>query len=145
VKTLLVTLLTLLPSVAWGADGDSINGAEVTKGAYYSSAYVFCDTKVAASANTCAEFDLNASGRGMPSYTILSLESATSCAAGYQVTVNGHTTTGGTAHAWGVLNAADTSLRIDGPTHRFLAGVTVDTDCATTGLHANIVLYYRRY
>jgi hypothetical protein len=143
-KTLLTILFLLLPVSAWATDGDHINGAEVTRGSYSSSAFVFCDTKIEASDNVCAEFDLQASGRGMPDYIIVSLETATSCTAGYQITVNGATTTGGTAHAWGILNAAYTSLVITTPVHRFLSGVTVDAGCATTGLHANIVLYYER-
>ena len=146
-KTLLTVLLMLLPGVAWGADGDHIDGAEVTRGAYYSAAFVFCDKKLEASENACAEFDLQTAGRGMPDYIIFSIDSATNCTAGYQVTINGTTLTGGTAHAWGVVNSADSSLRIDGPVHRFIAGVTVDAGCdtAATGLTANMALHYRRY
>lgn len=144
-KTLLTILMLLLPSMAIAADGDAINGASVTKGSYSSSAWVFCDGKVEADANTCAEFDLQADGRGMPDYMIFSLDLATSCTAGYQVIINGHTTTGLAAtHAWGTLSAADTSLVITNPTHRFIAGVTTDAGCATTGLVVNLVLYYEK-
>jgi len=146
-KTLLTILLLLVPGVAWGTDGDSINGAETSLGSFGTAAFVFCDGKIAASADTCSEFDLQSSGRGMPDYVILSLDSANNCDAGYQVIVNGATTTGGTAHAWGTLDVTNTALVITTPTHRFLAGVTTDAGCDAsggTGLTVNMVLYFRK-
>jgi hypothetical protein len=146
-KTLLAILLLLFPVVAWATDGDPLNGAAVTRGSFEGVPFVFCDAKVEASANTCAEFDLQTAGRGMPDYILFSLDSATNCTAGYSVVVNGHTLTGLSGpHAWTTLNATNSAARIDGPVHRFIAGVTVDAGCdtAATGLTVNMILYFRK-
>ena len=147
---LLIALLLALPAYTLAADGDRItSGANTTvnadNGAYWSAAYIFCDGHVAADGDTCAEFDLNATGLGMPHHILFSLDLATSCTAGYQVVVNGHTTTALTAaHTWGTLNAADTALIINSPVHRFIAATTIDTGCATTGLTVNMTFFYAR-
>jgi hypothetical protein len=141
-KTLLMTLLLLLPGVSWAADGDPLNGASVTRGSYESAAFIFCDAKAAADDDVCAEFDLQTSGRGMPDYILLSLDSVAGCDAGYQVVIQGATTTAGTDQTWTTLNATNTSARIEGPVHRFLSGDTTDAGC--TDLTVNMVLHFRK-
>ena len=149
---LLVAALTL-PFSALAADGDAITDANTTtnqgNGAYWSTAYVFCDKKLAASPNTCAEFDLNAKGIGMPAAFVVSIDSHTNCDPGYDIDIRGTTLSGGTEqHLWGTINATTSSLQVTGPVHRFLVGTTTDAGCsvagANTGLTANIVLYYKR-
>jgi hypothetical protein len=141
-KTLLMTLMLLLPGVSWAADGDPLNGAAVTRGSYESAPFIFCDAKAAASDDVCDEFDLQATGRGMPDYMIFSLDSVAGCDAGYQVIIQGATTTAGTDHTWGTLDVTNTSLVITTPTHRFFSGDTTDAGC--TDLTVNLVLHFRK-
>ena len=140
-KTLLTLLATiLLAPAAWGADGDQLNGAEVTKGTYSSRTVIFCDTKTSAS-STCDEFDLQAAGFGMPAFFLISRDTTTGCTGNATVAINGQTTTGGTEHVITTLDDTTTAVQITGPHHRFidadLSGVTACTD-----LDVHLTLFY---
>lgn len=141
-KILLTALLLLFYGSAWAADGDELAGASTTKGSFDCHGFIFCDAKAAADDDVCAEFDLQSSTgpRGMPDYIILSLDAVAGCDAGYQVVVNGATTTGGADHAWGTLDVTNTALVIATPVHRFLSGDTTDAGC--TDLTVNMVLCF---
>jgi hypothetical protein len=141
-KIILALFMLLIASPAWTADGDSLGGATTNYGSYKSSAYKFCDGKVAADPDSCSEFDLASKGGGTAKFAIFNLDSVVGCAGGYKVEIYGRTTTGGAQHLWGTLDVDTTSLRVDGPTHRFIDAITVDTGCSGAGLSVNMVLYY---
>ena len=137
----LILLLSLLAFSAHATDGDVITAAvDVSKGSFYSVSFAFCDTKLAAN-STCAEFDLNVAGRGMPDYMIFSRDAEVGCIADPTIAINGQTVSGGTEHVIGTLSDSATSIRIQGPRKRFIdADITDNANC--TDLTVNLTLFF---
>jgi hypothetical protein len=148
-RTFLTILLLLMPVCVFAADGAKISSADVTKGSFDSQSFVLCDGVLEAD-SSCDEFDLNQSGAGMPDWFIFSRDAVDSdCTGDVTIAINGQTTTGGTEHVITTLNDAYTSMRVEGPRHRFIdADLSNQGGCddgaADTGVTVNMTLFFKK-
>jgi len=140
-KSFILSLILLLSGAALAADGDHVNGSDVTKGSYNSQTFLLCDITTGAS---CSEFDLNQSGAGMPDFITFSRDATTGCSGNPAIGIDGQTTTGGTEHLITTLNDTTTSATVQFPTFRFI-DADVSGNAACTTLQVNMTLYFRKW
>jgi len=120
-KYVYIILISLLASIALGADGD-----KATTGSQAAQSFILCDGATT-SDRTCTEFDVLAKTGRLVSEMQFSIEVDTGCDATALVAISVGNQSGGAVDLLGNLSQAAPTFYTDAQTFRFISATTSGT------------------